>query len=72
MEAKLLYIDCMCVCASYCSTLLSELLHRSVVIASLLDSVSKWKKEGEGGGICVCLVIAAVAMSVRLLLLLLL
>lgn len=72
MEAKLLCIDCMCVCGSYCSTLLSESLHRSVAIANLLDSVSKWKKEGERGGICVCLVIIAVVMSVMLLLLLLL
>lgn len=64
MEGKLLYIDyvrsirrlllvVVCVCGSYCSTLLSESLHKHVAIASLRDSVSKWKKEGDRGGMCV-------------------
>lgn len=40
-----------CVCCGSCySTLLSETLHKCVVIASLLDNANKWKKEEERAG----------------------
>lgn len=48
-----LLLAVVCVCGSYCSTVLSESLHKLLVIASLLDSVCKWKKERERGGMCV-------------------
>lgn len=41
------------VCGSYSSTLLSESLHESAVVATLLNSASKWKKEGGRGRMCV-------------------